>query len=282
MKKNIVFMIVFMLCSLIANAQFSKNEAPAQGTPPLTNSIVNKVQSLFEYALDIKLSNAQRQRFRQGIAAYWTKNNREKMRTISNNAELANSPEKMKALREVHQTALVEALRREAAGGDAAPAVLIEAFDSQHPELGSATKIKGFNDLIGNWKSEDYLIAEEQNGVIYGNSYTDSRTLQISADGRFKHRYVHENFDNSRRCSRLDSKWEEGTVAIEGAKLVFKIKTGTEMVKDTCSGANAQSAVKPRILTFSWSIRPHVFRPKETMLCWTTEKNQSVCYTRQN
>src|SRR5918998_6454164 len=71
--------LVLMLLLPAAPASMAKTGGQgdtilAQGNPPLTQSIVDQVRSLYEYALDIRLSAEQRDRFRRGIVGYWTSN----------------------------------------------------------------------------------------------------------------------------------------------------------------------------------------------------------------
>lgn len=257
----------------------------AEGRPPLTQGMVDKVRELYEYALDLRLTPQQRDRFRRGLIVYWEAGNRERMNAIVNNVALAGQPDKVRLMRELHQEAVVEALRREAAaGGDLAPQVLVEAFDEAHTGRRQATRARGFAELVGVWKSEDYLHTSKQKytGAESGVAFVDSRKLEIFPDGRFKHMRVHEHRNAGEECSRQDAQWEEGTVAVEGTRLVFRIKSGHKKAIDGCRPQlSGGGPVKPYTLSVSWSIRPHIFRKEAQMLCWTSQSENSVCYEKQ-
>jgi len=144
-------------------------------------------------------------------------------------------------------------------------------FDQAHPERRQATQAKGFSDLVGKWRWEDYSYASrdaytrEQVGI----SYTDSGTLEVMPDGQFKRLHVHNHCSSAgtARCCLMTGSSEEGTV--EKGMLVFQIQSGAHGVSNSCSSASAtQSAIAPHREAFPWSIRLNPVHNNAQTLCW--------------
>jgi len=115
---------------------------------------------------------------------------------------------------------------------------LVDLFDQAHPERRQATQAKGFSDLVGKWRWEDYSYASrdaytrEQVGI----SYTDSGTLEVMPDGQFKRLHVHNHCSSAgtARCCLMTGSSEEGTV--EKGMLVFQIQSGAHGVSKSQDG----------------------------------------------
>src|SRR5258705_6757488 len=115
----------------------------AEGNPPLTQKLVNRLVNLFEFLLEIRLSEEQRERFQRGVVRYWTKNDREGMQNIFTNLKYAELPQdELRVFRESNQTTVVENMRRSSDAPE--EAVLIEAYDRAHPDRQGATRARGF------------------------------------------------------------------------------------------------------------------------------------------
>jgi hypothetical protein len=253
----------------------------APGDPPLTQGMAQKLADVYSNLLEIRLTSEQGQRFEQGLVSYWKKNDRESIESSLGNLKYAGQRDELAALRTSSQLVIVEAMRRDP--NDPVSAVLIEAYDAAHPDRKAATRARGAADLIGIWKREDGLMAEKYPGRSpSGVSYTDSATLEISADGRFKHIKVHNHCSGSGGCCRMDGATEHGTISLEGTKLAFDVQSGSEMVRDGCApGLASQSAIKPRKESFVWSIRKDSSRNNALALCWNTGPDSAVCYWKQ-
>src|SRR5438309_743889 len=149
--------------------------------------------------------------------------------------------------------------------------------DAAHPERIQATKAKSFTDIVGTWKRTDGLLAEKTYSTQpAGVSYTESETIEISADGKFKHIKVHSHYSGT--CSQTNGKTEYGIIKLDGTKLIFEIQSGTEMVEDACSPSlNRHQAVKPRKESFPWSIKTNPDNNAIT-LCWNTSNTTATCF----
>jgi hypothetical protein len=252
----------------------------ARGNPPLTQTMVNRLANLYEFLLEIRLSGEQRERFQRGVIRYWAKNDREGMQNIFTNLKYADLPQdELRVFREANQATIVESMRRSSDAQE--EAVLIEAYDRAHPDRQGATRARGFNDIVGIWSRQDVLgaTANAYNGGVTGVSYTDTGTIEISADGAFK--LIRQHTHCGSGCCRLDGAQEYGTVLIEGSMLVFQTKGGKKLVEDDCSPRlNQRVSVAPRRESFKWSIRPNP-NNNATALCWNTGPDTAICYEKQ-
>ena len=132
----------------------------APGEPPLTEEMVSKLETVYEFILDIKFGSSQRERFRQGIVAYWVKGNQDGIKNSLTNLGYYGHQDELESLRNSSQAVIVESLRRDIGdSNDPVSAVLIEAFDEAHADRRDETSAKGFRDLVGTWKRVDYLLA---------------------------------------------------------------------------------------------------------------------------
>jgi hypothetical protein len=252
----------------------------AEGNPPLTQRMVNRLANLFEFLLEIRLSGEQRERFQRGVIRYWAKNDRESMQNILTNLKYAElSQDELRVFREANQAIVVESMRRSSDAPE--EAVLLEAYDRAHPDRRDATRARGFNDLVGTWSRKDALGASTNpyNGGVTGVSYTDSGTIEISANGGFK--LIRQHTHCGSGCCRLDGSQEYGAVSIEGSMLVLQTKGGTKLVEDDCNPSlNQRVLVVPHRESFKWSIRPNPNNNANT-LCWNTGPDTAICYEKQ-
>lgn len=107
----------------------------APGDPPLTSGMIVKVLTLFEWSLDIQLSDAQRAKIAQVIAGYWRANNKEE---ITGTLQIVKLVDDLSKAGEAEQekarpnlgAEILKSLRNEPE--DAISRVVIEAYEAKH------------------------------------------------------------------------------------------------------------------------------------------------------
>jgi hypothetical protein len=258
----------------------AQNTSIARGNPVPTQTTIDKLEFVYSHILDIKLDSGQRERFRKGVTAYWTSNNRDGIRSTQDNLKYFDSPDELRSLRDTSQTAIVEGLRRDAAStNDPVSIVLVEAFDKAHANLRSATRMQTFADLIGTWKYQDALGASvDASGRASGVSFTDTATIEINSKGEFAFVKVH-NHCGSGRC-RLDGSEEFGSAVLTAGKLVLQTNRGSQLVEDGAVGVKKRTVMKPHSETLAWSIRKNINNDSPT-LCLTGSDGESRCFDKQ-
>jgi hypothetical protein len=133
------------------------NRILAPGQPPLTQNMVDHLASIWQFLLDVRLTDGQNERLQKGFISYWTRNDRAAMDLTLANLKYFGQKEELTALRDSSQQVFVESMRREP--DDLVSIVLLEAFDSAHSDKKAATRAKGFTDLVGTWKRQDGVLA---------------------------------------------------------------------------------------------------------------------------
>jgi len=242
--------------------------------------MIMQYTAIYEFLLEIKLTPPQKGRIQDGLIQYWKHNNVDAItQTIADLKYYGNTNE-LQSLRNTSENIIVEAFRRDA--NDSVSKIFMEAYDAEHPERISSTKANGFADLVGNWKRTDGLLAETNyNDQPAGVSYTESETINISADGKFKHTKVHSHYSGA--CSQVDGKTEYGKVRVEGTKLIFEIRSGSEIVKDNCSPSlNQHVNIKSRKECLPWTIKTNPHNNNVLTLCWNTGDATGVCFEKQS
>ena len=271
---------VFMLTLATARMP-GQSEVLAQGNPNLTQTIVSRLEKVYSRLLDIKLDRGEQERFRKGLIVYWTENNCDGIRTSLENLKYFDAPDQVAELRASSQVAIVEGLRRDAAGtGDPVSTVLVEAFDTAHPAMRAATRERTFADLVGIWKRQDALGSrvDPNSGAAVGVSYTDSRALDITSQGTFKFVRAHNHCNGG--CCRLDGSEETGSVSLVAGQLVFQTTKGSALIDDGCIGKQQRTATKPHRDSMGWSIRQGL-NNNVTTLCLNTGPGKAECYEKQ-
>ncbi len=256
----------------------------AKGAPPLTQEMADKFLALYEFELDLKLSAGQHDQLQSLMVEAWKKNGRVVIGRVMDDLKAVGEKSKdelKSSLGADYQVTLVEGIRR---GGMQTPLLraFVELFDQAHPDRVAATRAKGFADLVGTWRREDSLMpsVDRYTGTPTTTSFTDARTLAIAADGHFKHVQSH-NHCSGGVCCRMWGSTELGTVRVEGAELVFEVKSGDKFTRDSCSGLNLPGKIEPHRESVTWTIRPNPHLNNAPALCWTTEAKENVCYNKQ-
>ena len=269
---------LFALSFITASGQ-TNTIATATGQPSLSEEMADQYRTIYEFLLEIKLNPQQKIRLQNGLAQYWKQDNTEAIAQTITDLKYYGKADELESLRNSSQKIIVEAFRRDI--NDTVSKIFIEAYDAAHPERVQLTKTRTFKDLTGTWKRTDGLLAEKTYpGQPAGVSYTESETVEISADGKFKHIKVHNHYSGG--CSQMDGKTEYGKIRVDGIKLIFEIQSGSEMVKDACAPSlNKQKKIKPHQEIFPWVIKPDPDNNNVLTLCWNTSNTTAVCFEKQ-
>ena len=269
----------FTFSSIITAGGQTNILATATGQPSLSKEMTDQYRTIYEFLLEIKLSSQQKIRLQKGLAQYWTQDNTEAIAQTITDLKYYGKTDELESLRGSSQKIIVEAFRRDI--NDTVSKIFVEAYDAAHPERIQLTNKRTFKDLVGTWKRTDGLLAEKSyNGQPSGVSYTESETVEISADGQFKHMRVHNHYSGG--CSQMNGTTEYGKIRVNGIKLIFEVQSGSEIVKDACAPPlNKQKKIKPHQEIFPWVIKPDPYNNNVLTLCWNTSDTTAVCFEKQ-
>jgi hypothetical protein len=270
---------LFALSFIITGYGQTNTMATATGQPALSKQMADQYRTIYEFLLEIKLSSQQKIRLQNGLAQYWKQDNTEAIAQTITDLKYYGKADELESLRSSSQKIIVEAFRRDI--NDTVSKIFIEAYDAAHPERVQLTKTRTFKDLIGTWKRTDGLLAEKSySGQPAGVAYTESETVEISTDGKFKHMKVHTHYGGG--CSQVDGTTEYGRIRVDGVKLIIEIQSGSEMVKDACAPSfNKQKKIKPHQEIFPWVIKTDPDNNNALTFCWNTSNTTAICFEKQ-
>lgn len=283
--KFLIFLFFLVPWAIVSaqSAQINANIVLATGEPPLTQTMITKLASIYEIILEVKFTSQQQEQLQQGILNYWITGNKEAIGQCLANLKYYEKQEELESLRHSDQAVIVESLRRDIIEThDEVSVVLVEAFDKAHPDLSQQTTAKTFDDLIGNWKQTDYVLQQKNawDNSAVGAGYTNTEILEINSDHTFKLVKVHDHYSNG--CDQQTGSTQTGAIAVEGTNLVLNTEKGSSETNDNCNPQfNQRLVINSGTETFVWSVRPNPDDEKIIMLCLNKGHDSAVCFEKQ-
>jgi hypothetical protein len=257
----------------------------ADGTPPLTQEMVDRRIAIWEAFLEITINPEQRNVLQRVLVQAWERGDEETIRGTLDDFKQKDSD--IPALRAARQSAFVDDLR--ARPNDAMALQLLECYDSAHPERKDFMRAHGMGDLVGKWK-RTYAILPQTNPnshEVIGVSATDSLTFTIFSDGHFKHFWAHSHCGRAYSCCSKYSTDVNGTVSMEGGNLVLKAESGTQLFDAPCSRIfNSFGPIQSHEERLAWAMRrgannaPALCVAAQPFDPWQQGPGQTVCYER--
>ena len=148
-----LFLIPIVLF-LFSTSIFGQSAILARGNPPLTQEMVRRVETVYEKILQVRLSPQQRSRLQQGTIDYWQRGDRAGIANTLSSLKFYDQAADLESMSNADtQRVLIESYRRDIqATNDPVSIVLVEAFDSAHPQMRAETRARSARDLIGSWR----------------------------------------------------------------------------------------------------------------------------------
>ena len=281
-------LFVFSLLSAVVGCVSAQDEVLVPGNPPLTRTMVDHRIWVLENFLDIHLTPEQKGQFSRALQDRWRKGDKDIIKYTLNDLKLYGKDAELRSVRASNQEAYVDRMRRDR--DDPLNAVLLAAFDAEHPERRDVMTARGLGDLVGKWERGDALSAQRNpiTGMQLGASFSDVIMLSIFSDGRFQHSWSHFHCDSGRCCSDIGT-IAAGTVDVGGSNLTLASDSGQLFSKNQCiAAANKSEPMPPRKETFTYSLRTDA-RTQKPLLCLSghpfqfveKQPSQPLCYTKQ-
>ncbi|MBC7901291.1 MAG: hypothetical protein H7070_14700 [Saprospiraceae bacterium] len=269
------------------------DEVLAQGNPPLTLSLNDKLVEFFEWGLASKFTKSQRAIFTTRLLQAWEKPDQSKidalvqMRTGYENLATAKKEERDAAQQRV-QAVLLDAFPKEPTDGLAQ--FLLSVYKSSHPDTAAVKPTQApVNrpgtqggvpaELVGEW------IARRGSGGSYVNPTTGQhsgpnatvKTYKIFANGTYEHGMLMQS--SLYNCTTTIFAREVGPITVHGATMTITPGPGTLESKNSCSpGLNERKQTREPQATYSWRIQRGEFGLE---LCLVTAENTSACFLKQ-
>jgi hypothetical protein len=129
--KNI-FLATIIFLSIFASPVHAQDEVLADGLPPLTRRMTERITDYWGYILNVQFTDAQRKRFQKGLVDYWENQDFKSIGILAvedaNAIQFFDSPEaERQRLRKIHQEKFVKSLREEKT--DALSQFLVSVYD---------------------------------------------------------------------------------------------------------------------------------------------------------
>jgi hypothetical protein len=269
--------------SLSGLAQKQSDTVLVPGNPQLTQNMIDHAVAIYEFVLDIELDAKQRSRFQQATIEYWEKEDRKQIEALMETLKLYGKQDELRKIRDSNRQGVIDALRADTGSPDSV--VIVEAYDAAHPEPRRGAGLNGVAGLVGTWKRVDFLNASKNpyTGRLEGVSYTDSRILEVSPDGSFKYTWVHNHCDyKSGTCCHQQASFRNGSIAVEGANLVFDMAAGNDLYKDDCNHSqDKNSPTTAAKVMYPWTFSRDPSQNDALFLCWDEPGQKQICLRKQ-
>ena len=275
-------------------AQRDENEVLAQGNPPLTLGLSDKLVEFFEWGLDSKFTKSQRALFTLRLLQIWEKPDKPRIDVLVNarkhfeDLATKKKEERDEAQRQA-QASMLDALAK--GSSDSLAELLLSVYTSSHPEAAAKLKrpqspvnrpgggARVPEELIGEW------IARRGTGGSYVNPNTGQysapnatiESYKIFADGSYEHGMLMQS--SAYNCTTTILGREVGPVMVQGSSLTITPQPGTLDYKSSCSphlNELKQTNFPPK--TFSWRVERGEFG---LQLCLQNADGASGCYLKQ-
>jgi hypothetical protein len=257
MKKIFTIISLLTLLGVCAKAQNKADTILAKGKPPLTPVLVNQMQFFFEWALDGKFKNAERDTLTQLLIAEWKSGKQSeidetlKLMAFPGNLDKL-SADNQKALHDTVQAGLIELIQQQPddkllkllaevrKSGDILNQTSSGVIPSRRSPAPTSTTSNPAPTATASNLAGEWLYRISGSSITYTNGaggYADPSGelsgYKLRADGTYEHGYLLSSSLYS--CNIKIFGHETGTWWIDGDKLVFQDKTATLTSKDNCN-----------------------------------------------
>lgn len=274
-------------------SQRGDDEVLAQGNPPLTLGLTDKLAEFFEWSLASRFTRSQRALFTTRLLQVWEKRDQStidafvKMRKHYDDLAMVKKEERDQAQSRM-QAILLDAFAKDPT--DNMAQLLTSVYKSSHPEGGLAAKPPQAPmnrpapagvppEIVGEW------IARRGTGGSYVNPNTGQsggvnatiESYKIFANGTYEHSMFMQSALYS--CTTTIFGREVGPITVQGASFTIAPQPGTLESKNTCSpGLNERKQTTFPAKTPSWRIQQGEFGLE---LCLQNAEGASACYLKQ-
>ena len=240
MKIINAFFIALILLTIPAFGQ-SKNVL-ADGNPPLTQTMINRLTTLMQWSLDSDFSDEERSELRSAVVSYW-KNGDEKsiksvLDTLAFEQKLAGASEDQKRnLQPQVQQKLLEEFEKDA--NEPLNKVLLAAYRRNHDANNSNAETGGsLEALIGRWQVRHANSMTTQN--VYTGALGDANGMIAEYDIKPDGSVIFSFFmsQNNYGCTTKIKTSKTGRVVVNGSRAVFNYTKGTTTSSDSCIAKN--------------------------------------------
>jgi hypothetical protein len=216
----------------------------ADGNPPLTGAMVERLADLMEWSLDARFSGAERAQLLKVVSGYWKAGDEKSVKsildTLAFEQKLASASEDQKrSLQPQIKRKLLEECEKDAAEPFNRLLLAVYRRNQAETELDPGASDAGsLAALVGRWQVRHANSMTTQNvytGALGGGNGMIAE-YDIKPDGRviFSFYLTQNNYG----CTTKIATSKTGRVAVSGSRAVFDYEKGTTESTDSCNAKN--------------------------------------------
>lgn len=210
----------------------------ADGQPPLTQTMVNRLTHLMEWSLDTDLNDEEHTALRSAVMSYWQRQDEKEMKAVLNmldfEQKLATATEdKKRELQPQIKDGVIKAMKEDP--NDPMNQVLAAAYRRSQSASAAPGSVGSRGDVVGRWQVSHMNSLTTQNA--YSGAIGDSNGMiaefDIKPDGRVIYSFYLSQVNYG--CTTKLKTSKTGRVSVNGSRLVFNYATGTTTSQDSCN-----------------------------------------------
>jgi hypothetical protein len=272
------FLSIFIASLLFSAAAFGQSKnILADGNPPLTGAMVERLTALLEWSLDADFSSGERSELKNAVTAYWKNRDEKSIRSVLDmlafEEKLAGAGEDQKRnLQPQVEREILKTIEKDS--DEPLNRLLLAVYNrkktSANDNESAARKSGPVGNLAGRWQTSHANSLSTQNvytGAIGGGNGMVAE-YDIKPDGRV----IFSLFmtQNNYGCTTKIKTSKTGRVLVNGSQVTFTYEKGTTTGTDSCNAKyNYTKNLGPSSETFEYKLTRDGGR---TQFCFANSK----------
>lgn len=233
---------IFAILLSIAPAFAQGKNVLADGEPPLTQSMVNRLVGLMEWSLKAEFSADERVALRNSVVGYWRSSDEKSIKSVldilafEQKLSAASSDQKQSLQPQIQQS-LVKAFEEDPS--DPMNEVLLNVYRRSNGDSTDARAVSNgggsLAELVGRWQVSHMNSVTTQN--VYSGAIGDANGMiaefDIKPNGRVIYSFYLSQVNYG--CTTRIKTSKTGRVSVNGATVTFDYDTGTTTSQDSCN-----------------------------------------------
>jgi hypothetical protein len=235
---KILGLCLLSLIAFTAAISAQSRNVIADGQPPLTQTMVNRLTRLMEWSLNTDLNDEEHAALRGAVMRYWQRQDEKEMKAVLNMLDFEQklaiaTEEKKRELQPQIQEGVIKAMKEDP--NDPMNKVLAAAYRRSQSASASQDSAGSLSDVAGRWQVSHMNSLTTQN--VYSGAIGDSNGMiaefDIKPDGRVIYSFYLSQVNYG--CTTKLKTTKTGRTTVNGSQLVFSYSTGTTTSQDSCN-----------------------------------------------
>ena len=233
-----VLAIIFTAAMFATATVAQSRNVIADGQPPLTQTMVNRLTRLMEWSLNTDLNDEEHTALRSAVMSYWQRQDEMEIKAVLNMLDFEQklvtaTEEKKRELQPQIQDGVIKAMKEDP--NDPMNQVLAAAYRRSRTASAPTGSAGSFGDIVGRWQVSHMNSLTTQN--VYSGAIGDSNGMiaefDIKPDGRIIYSFYLSQVNYG--CTTKLKTTKSGRASVDGSQIVFNYATGTTTSQDSCN-----------------------------------------------